>query len=318
MNTILLNKNTKIWLNYTVAIIISLLLWYNIYTQIQQQWCSNSGGQLIYNLNSFWLYLALVLMPVNILLETRKWQVLAGSAYPISFSNALSSFLSGLALSILSPNRIAEYPGRILYLKQKNTLQLISASVLGMASQILAFALFGSLACTYFWFHNPGLIHKILWPISLGITVLSGWFYFRFERCLPGLQRFAWVRKFNLYAQLMRRFSSKRLFNILFISMLRFLVFTAQFLILLQWMNVNITLGNAFFSATLFFGIMAIIPSVAITELAERGQVSLFLFHHFSSNSLGILGATFSLWLLNLIIPAFAGSLLILKSRWLR
>ena len=57
---------------------------------------------------------------------------------------------------------------------------------------------------------------------------------------------------------------------------------------------------------------MAIVPTVALAELGVRGQVSIALFGLFSTNTIGIIAAVSGIWLINLIIPALAGSLLIL------
>jgi hypothetical protein len=60
--------------------------------------------------------------------------------------------------------------------------------------------------------------------------------------------------------------------------------------------------------------VMAVIPTIALfTDLSLRGQVSLKLLGLFSANNLGISLASVSIWFINLIIPALAGSLLILS-----
>jgi hypothetical protein len=58
---------------------------------------------------------------------------------------------------------------------------------------------------------------------------------------------------------------------------------------------------------------MAVIPTFAIAELGLRGKIGLTLTGLFSTNATGIIFATAGIWLINLIIPAFAGSLLILS-----
>ena len=100
--------------------------------------------------------------------------------------------------------------------------------------------------------------------------------------------------------------------------MFRFIVFAAQYLFLLKWMNVSVPLPEGFFMAALFFWVMAVIPSIALTELGLRGAVSIYLFQHFSSNTLGMLAATTGIWLLNLILPSIFGSFLIMRMRLLR
>ncbi len=318
MNKFSLNKNTKIWLNYAAGAIISALLLYGIYVQVDKQLHSIDKIVLQDTGSTFFLCLCIVLMPLNLALEARKWHILAGSAQPISYRGAFTSYLAGLAISIVTPNRIGEYPGRILYLKRKNTFRLISVSVLGMVAQLFTLFLFGLMGLIYLNvnFHEHG--ERFMLILCSFVSIMMAILYWKLEVWLPLLGRFKWTRRYNIYAQLLKRFSRKQLFNILFISAMRFVVFTAQYLLLLWWMNVDIPLAAGFCFSGLFFWLMAIIPTIALTELGARGEVSLYLFHHFSTNTIGILAATMGLWLLNLIIPSVIGSLLLLRMRLLR
>ena len=116
----------------------------------------------------------------------------------------------------------------------------------------------------------------------------------------------------------MQRFTRMEQLNVLGLSMLRFLVFTAQYLLLLRWMNIPLSCSEGLFTAFLFFWAIAVIPSFALAELGIRGQVSLFLFHNFSNNTMGILVATLGLWFINLVIPALVGSVMLIRMRLLR
>lgn len=257
-------------------------------------------------------------MPVNVGLETRKWQLLARSAQAFTYKQALLSYLAGLAFSIITPNRIGEYPGRLLYMKRKNTIRLVSVSVLGAVSQLLTIFIFGTAGLIYYNIAFPQTWELIVLAASALITVLLLLVYFRFETWLPWLSKYKWTRRYNIYGQLLNRFSYKEQLTILSVSLIRFGVFTAQYLFFLRWMNVNIPLAEGYCMAALFFWAMAIIPSIALAELGERGQVGLYLFHHLSGNTIGIIGATMGLWVLNLIIPSIIGSILLLRMRLLR
>lgn len=68
----------------------------------------------------------------------------------------------------------------------------------------------------------------------------------------------------------------------------------------------------------LLFLILAIIPTLTLAELGIRGKVSLFLFGIYSANTMGILAAAGGIWLLNLIIPACLGSLILLRLQYFR
>ena len=52
-------------------------------------------------------------------------------------------------------------------------------------------------------------------------------------------------------------------------------------------------------------------PSVALVELGIRGNVALFFLTYITENSLAILAATFSLWTINLLLPAILGAVVI-------
>ncbi|XZF13269.1 lysylphosphatidylglycerol synthase domain-containing protein [Chitinophagaceae bacterium MMS25-I14] len=313
-----MNKSTKIRLNYLLGIIVSAVLLWSIYRQVTAQLAHIDPKAWWHTGPLYLLWVSLLLMPVNLGLEAWKWKLLAGSAEPLTYQQAWGSYLAGIAFSLVTPNRIGEYPGRILYLKRKNTIRLISVSVLGAFAQLFAVLFFGILGLVYYNIAFPGMWEKIVLAscvlLTTGVVIL----YLRFEYWAQWIARVSWLRKFRTYGHLLKRFTVKEQVVILLISLLRFFVFTAQYLILLTWMNVSVPLVAGFCMAALFFWAMAVIPSVALAELGIRGQVSLFLFHHFSGNSIGILAATIILWCINLVLPSVIGSILLIRLRLLR
>ena len=308
-----LNKNTKIWLNSLIGIAISALLLYSIWLQIHKQ---------LSHLHSDWwqgetifLVIALLLMPVNLSIEAFKWKLLAGSAQPLSAFQAWKSYLAGIALSLITPNRIGEYPGRLLYLKRKNTVRLISVSVLGVFAQFFTLFIYGIAGLLYYNIFFPGYWQQIVLVICAIIVLLLSLIFFRFENWIVYFENIKWLRRFHTYGQLMKRFTMKEQCIILGLSLLRFSVYTVQYLMLLHWMHISLPAGEGFLMASLYFWSIAVIPSIAFTELGVRGHVSLFLFHHFTENTVGILVATIGLWCMNLIIPAIIGSILLMRIR---
>ena len=257
-------------------------------------------------------------MFINTSLESYKWYLLSNSVEPTRFIKAYTSYLAGVAFSIVTPNRIGEYPGRIIYLGRKQSFRYINVSVLGVTSQLSAVYIFGLVGLIYFNLAYPSALGKAGLAGCIIVNILIGFLYWRFEHLLPIIARIGFLRRFAVYGKLLNRVTSKRQILVLAISLLRFSIFTAQYLFLLRWMNVNIPLAEGFCTAALFFWIMAVIPTVALTELGLRGNVSLYLFQHFSPNTIGMLVATTGIWLLNLIIPSIIGSLLIIRMRILQ
>lgn len=313
-----LNKNTKIWLNYILGgIIASLLLW-GIYLQVVKQLQKIDVNTLWQTGPSIYLWLVTMLMPINLALEAAKWQLLAGSAQPLSYKDAFFSYLAGIAFSIVTPNRIGEYPGRLLYLRRKNTFRLVSVSILGAVSQLLTLFIYGSAGLIYYNIFYPGTLQLIILIACLLITFGIMIVYWKFEKWAPFIEKIKLLRKYHVYGKLLRRFDSKEQLTILCISLIRYTIYTAQYLLLLQWMNVIIPPIEGFFMSALFFWVIAIIPSITLVELGERGAVGLYLFHHFSENTIGILSATVGIWCINLILPSIIGSILLFRMRLLR
>jgi hypothetical protein len=71
---------------------------------------------------------------------------------------------------------------------------------------------------------------------------------------------------------------------------------------------------------------MAIIPTIALTELGIRGSVALYIFGLYSgqvlpvsgANSLGIFAASTLLWTINLGIPALIGTIFVFRLQFFR
>lgn len=109
--------------------------------------------------------------------------------------------------------------------------------------------------------------------------------------------------------------SPRLLLYMLFISLLRFGVFILQYGLLFALFDVQLGAAQVLWTISVAFLVMAIIPTIAIAELAQRGKVVIALTGLYSSNELGMTFATAGIWFINLIIPAIIGSLLILRMR---
>ena len=62
---------------------------------------------------------------------------------------------------------------------------------------------------------------------------------------------------------------------------------------------------------TVFYLVMAVAPSIGFIELPVRVSASWVIFKFYTSNELGVSTASLGIWLINLVIPALVGSLLI-------
>lgn len=314
----LLNKNIKIVLNRSIAIAIAALLIWSLSHQLQGQLKGNSWQSILHIPRPIYLMLAILLLPVNIAVETRKWQLLASSAQKISYWKALKSVLGGITFSIITPNRIGEYPGRLVFLNLKSTPRLLAVSILGAVSQFLTVLLYGFAGMCFYLLANPMSWGWAALVIDAVLVLLVWLFYWRFEQWAPKIEGIKWLRKFGRFGHLLRRFSKREQRMVLLFALGRFAIFTSQYYLVLSAVGVHLPFLNGFFLCALFFWVIAVVPSVFLMELGIRGYVSTYLFLPYAESGLLIIAATLGIWLLNLFLPAFIGGLLLLRMRWLK
>ena len=313
-----MNKNTKIWLNYLIGGAISVFLIWNIWQQVTAHlkgvdptaW--EHTGPVVY------VCVCIALMFLNTSLEGYKWHTLINTVEPSGFRASFSSYLAGVAFSLITPNRVGEYPGRILYLGKPGSIRYVPISILGVLSQLMAVYLFGLISLIYYSTLWPAPIVTLAITACLIVNIGFGLIFWKFKGSMALVEKIPWLRRVAIYARLLDKISLLLQLKILTISVLRFCIFTAQYLFLLRWMRVEMPLWEGFWIISLFFWIMSVIPSLALTELGIKGTVSLYLLNHYSSNDVGILAATVGIWLLNLIVPAATGSVLLMKMKYLR
>lgn len=321
----MLSKSTKIILNYVFGIGLFIWMTWSIYHQLRYK--ENLHLSLSQLRESVSTHKALilsvfVLMIVNWGIEARKWQILIKPLEPVSFRKSFFAILSGISFSVNTPNRIGEYGGRLLYLKGKNRITAISATFVGSFSQFITTLLFGIAGFAFYSAHyQPGIVPDFLsvqaWEgILLGSLILGTLliliFYFRLTLIVNFFGRVRWLRKWQHYVLVMSGFSKAMLIRILLYSMLRYLIFSAQYLILLGAMGVQAVWWQGLLIIFLIYLVLSLLPTVAIAELGIRGEVGLYFIGLLSANKMGIIAATVGIWLINLLIPAIFGSLLLL------
>ena len=144
-----MNKSIKIIINWVIGPLLAAWLFYSLYNQVKQQQGIYDSILLIKQAPFgkqaplFWLIVVLALC--NWGLESKKWQILINRLYPIKFFTAIKSVLSGVALSLNTPNRIGEYVGRVLFVQEGKRLQAVSLSMVGGIAQLTITMLMGTL-----------------------------------------------------------------------------------------------------------------------------------------------------------------------------
>ncbi|MGB0840312.1 MAG: hypothetical protein ACPGXL_09240, partial [Chitinophagales bacterium] len=231
---------------------------------------------------------------------------------PLGFLDAFRAIMCGNTLAFFTPNRVGEYGGRILILQKATQLQGIALTLVGSFSQILANTFWCTLAFLLFLLHFE--IIPFQWILLLGIVAIGAWtsallVYFNMDYLLKVLShiRWSWIQKALPYVSVIERYSITELSIILGYCLLRYMVYTLQYLILLWAFGLQIAFPIALLCIGSIFFIQTIVPSIALIEMGVRGNIALYVLGYVTLNQMGILVATFSLWFINLLLPALIG-----------
>jgi hypothetical protein len=321
-----LNKNIKIFLNYFFGPLLFLWLSYSIYNQVKHQPdLKTSWIKIKQSLQSaeIWdLVVVIFLMIINWSIEALKWKISIQKVQPISFSRSFRAILSGVSFSVSTPNRIGEYLGRILYMEEGNRLRVISLTIVGSMSQLIITLFAGSIGL--FFIRNssetgemiqgldPFWLRVLQCGVIIVLTILTG-LYFRFSLLINLVDKLRNNNRYSWLISSLKNIHATLLLKLLSLSAIRYIVFVAQYFLLFRLFEVNTGWWQCFSAVSVIFLVLAIIPTFAIAELGLRGKVSLKLIGLFSTNSLGISITTATIWIINLVLPAIAGSLLILS-----
>ncbi|MDG1136449.1 MAG: lysylphosphatidylglycerol synthase domain-containing protein [Bacteroidales bacterium] len=285
--------------------------------------------------SDFILISVLLLIPVNILFEGIKWQYLMRKLERISIYTALKGVLAGISVSMIMPNRIGDYLGRVFILKKADRFQAVLATILGSLAQLLTTIIIGLIGVILFipdYFNiNIVLNYWIYIGIIMGVVitiVVLVFFYLNFSVFSVIIKKISgkYYDKIQRYSNVFSWYNQKELMNVLLLSIFRYLIFSMQFYLLLKVFGVDIDYPVAMMLISIVYLVMAIIPTVALTEIGVRGSVSLYIFKQYFDTldkwqpevSLGVLSASSFLWLCNLILPAILGAGFVFSLKFFR
>lgn len=285
---------------------------YSLYHQIQAQKDVQSAlSDLVTDWNGLkvtYLLLVLILMLANWSVESLKWQMLLKDTEPIKFLRAFQSVLTGLAVSIVTPNRVGEYLGRILYLKNTNKLKGISITIIGSFAQILVTGFFGIVGLLFFVSQVKSSTELyILLGFSIFTSALMFYLLFNLSLLVQFCERYSFLRKIKIYIEVILRYDNKVLWRLIAYATSRYIIYSVQFYLLLAITHGFFLAPTAFGGIWLNFWVIAVVPSFVIADIGVRGATAIKFLSFVSSNVVALLSSSILLWFINLILPALVG-----------
>ena len=273
------------------------------------------------------LLVVIFMMFLNWFLEALKWRFLIAKVEKISIKRSIRAVFSGITVSAFTPNRVGEYGGRVFCLEKSDRIQAVLITVIGSMAQLVTTIVFGSIALLFLPIYSSEFSQMInaiefSYPILVFLLVLLATLlialFLNVSVFSIVLSKIKFLNKYEKYNEVFSFYNSSELAKVLWYSVARYAVFTTQFFILLQLFGVNIAYADAIVLIMIMLFVVSVIPTIAITEIGVRGSVAIFLFGLISSNTAGILSATFVMWVINLLLPALIGTAFIFTLKFFR
>jgi uncharacterized membrane protein YbhN (UPF0104 family) len=240
---------------------------------------------------------ALLLLPVNILLQFYKWKLSCG--YYLSEDNhkrILSSLFGGFAAAIFTPARIGEYIGRGIEFRDKKLIDIASAVFIDKLFTLFIVIIIGAVGALIMF--DISVIYAALFiPASaLGLLVIKKW---------------------NIKSKLPKIKFPDKSFSIVMsiLSLLFYTCYIIQFVLLLSAFTHNSNLIILFSAAGLIMFVKTMIPNIISGELGIRESASVFFLTVIGEDPAAGFNASIFLFMINLVIPSLIGLVPLLRNK---
>ena len=258
---------------------------------------------------------AFLLVFLNWGIELLKWLVTVKLIAPKTSVKAVTqSLLAGISTGVVTPNRIGNFIGRMMYFKGKNRGLIIIGTLYGNLAQFIASACLGSIGL--FYLKNDYITHDysifaILFSFFIVVFAVILYIVYPFA----SLQFFTRFKSFQRLSNLIVFFQAhaKRLLTpLLLFSVIRYFIFVLQFLFVLLSFGVSYS-PSLVLALFLLYLLTTLTPSLLFGKLLVRETVALLILGTFVSNPAVIIVSSLSLWVINLGIPSLVGLFYLLR-----
>lgn len=246
---------------------------------------------------------------LNWYLEILKWKVLASTIKKITFWDALRQSLAALTVSLATPQRLGDYAAKALFYEPHCRKRILLLNFFHQGSQMAITLIMGLLGL---------VLSKPLLNWSIAPSKFFGWavvllfigvLFVKFRNkqlLLKGLT----IRKILNHAA---KIPLKRRWRIAILSLLRYLVFSTLFYLLLRFFGAENTIWEVYPLLMLLYLLVSMIPVFLVADVIVRGSVAVWLFSFIGLNELTVLSTVLVMWLLNFMLPALWGSFYVIK-----
>jgi len=259
------------------------------------------------------LILTFFLLFFNWGIEVLKWKIITAPIEKISFSKAWQSVWTGVCIGNLTPGRLGEFAGRILFFSPQNRAKVATSHFVSGITQLVITIIAGCIGLLVF----SGVVNQSFFLITLtGEIVLLTLLIIallKVNEVVTWLIRVSFLKKFN-FAGL--SFKGGMLSRLLSLSALRYIVFSLQFYLLLRCCGIRADIFDIAGAITIMYLLLSTIPMISFIEIGVRAYVAVLLFASFNVNEWQLSTVATLLWLINIALPSLIGYIFILQNNF--
>lgn len=311
------------WIKLILTIGLGFILYRQIFVESNLQELREFFLHHLNTGNGLWLIFVFSLMPVNWMLEILKWRMITRNFLNESWINSIQIVLAGVAVGVITPSRIGEYGGRFYMVEASARWKSLSATLLTSLAQNIVTILFGLFGIIYIINHNRGIYTSINFSVLITafliffVLTLIYWNPWKLSEIISYLNRFYLnsLFRFEKHVEFCKRVKRLNLLKVLIVSAIRYMVYAFQYLFLLYFFGIDIGMIHSFCIIAVIWIIQTGIPLPPLLGIIGRGEIAVWMWSQYTENTLGILAVTFLLWMINLIVPALSGWLVIMNRK---
>jgi uncharacterized membrane protein YbhN (UPF0104 family) len=249
--------------------------------------------------------------------EAFKWQLLLQPVQGVDYRTALRSTLIGTSLGLFTPNRTGEVLGRAMMAPPGSRRKAGLVALLGSAAQFASTLLIGVLSLAAIVLMFPGLsvfgtgsdvLLLLVLSVIAGMALLV---FFNTGPLLRTLSRIPLIGRFAMQPEILAGHSDRDRFKVLGLSIARYALFATQFVLLLAMCCGDVHWKVATLAVPLIYVVATLVPTMVLSELGVRGSTAVAILSPWGLEEPGILMACFALWIINIVLPAAIGALLL-------
>ncbi len=267
------------------------------------------------------LFIAFLLLPLNLYLQYYKWGLLSKKYFGIKENSKIwRSLFYGISGGIFTPMKSGEYFARALPYKNIKILDVILATLVDKLIPIFFVVLIGG---TFFIVFLKSIIGfsvlvTLLLIIVYKVSILFP-LYLLFGNGKMSASITNWLKGKKFSAKILDRIAflkemdGRTRVRLVVTSLLYHLTFTTQMALLLSAFSGELNYPLFFFAANLIIFAQIVIPPIALGEVGVREGASVYFLQNLGFAGTVGFNAALSLFFINLLIPSVVGFLLLLR-----